>query len=412
MNTGIVKSKARGLALMGKVLVGVMVVVASWMPRLGIAGTQDALFLQYLQNTCGAATAPPSWDVVSLGNLCAAMASAGPAGSAATASDVSANLGSINAGSGASARKKKGVRGSLEELKSKADKGASADGGGWGVLVTPQYSKSNRTNTDLENGYQSKLTGMVVGLDYRFSEKFVLGMALGHTQDKATFVANAGFSNNTSNTATMYGTWLYSEDLVIDGYLGYGSFKLDNQRRVAIGSLIAGTMTGNTTGRQIMAGLSVSNQSVVGKLSLTPFFNLDHIKTSISGYNEKGSNYNANLLALRYGDRSVISTTSSLGVRLGTTHGYSWGELAPSVRLAAVHEFQNKARQISNELVITPGASYQVETDSPDRNYLNLGLGISAALNRGGQLFFDYERRTKDKLLSSWAVSIGGLFEF
>jgi uncharacterized protein YhjY with autotransporter beta-barrel domain len=410
MNSGDIKSKVGRCAFISKFSVAVLVL--GLMPQQVLATTQDARFLKYIENTCNATVAPPSWDLVSLNNLCGAIATAGESGAPATANDVSSNLGTINAGSGAASRKKKGMRVSLEEQQEKKDKGASADGGGWGLLVTPQYSNSNRLGTDLENGYESKLTGLVVGLDYRFSDSFVLGLALGQTKDKANFIGNAGFLNTSNNTATIYGTWLFSESVAIDGYLGNGNLKLDNQRQVAIGSKIFGTMSGNTTGRQIMAGLSASYQKDVGRFSLAPSLNLDYIKTSINGYNESGSNYNTNLLALHYGDRSVTSLTSSLGGRLSTSYGYGWGALIPSARLAAVHEFQNRTRQISNELLITPGASYLVETDAPDRDYLIVGLGVSAALNSGSQLFLDYEKRTQDKLLSSWSVSIGALMEF
>jgi hypothetical protein len=77
-----------------------------------------------------------------------------------------------------------------------------------------------------------------------------------------------------------------------------------------------------------------------------------------------------------------------------------------------VHEFQNNVQHISNELVITPGYGFQVTTDSPDRNYLLSGVGVSAALNGGTQLFFDFEKRSQDRLLSNWAVSLGALVEF
>jgi outer membrane autotransporter protein len=97
---------------------------------------------------------------------------------------------------------------------------------------------------------------------------------------------------------------------------------------------------------------------------------------------------------------------------VSTSYGYDWGTLQPLARLAAVHEFQNNAKQISNELVITPGTGFTVSTDAPDRNYLDLGLGMSAALNGGTQLFIDYDKRAQDKLLSSWAVSLGVLTEF
>jgi uncharacterized protein with beta-barrel porin domain len=339
-------------------------------------------------------------------------ANVGVGGGGTPSSAVSSNLGTVNAGSGAALRKKKGIRVPLDEQQEEKDKGASADGGGWGLLVTPQYSKSNRPETDLENGYQSNLSGLVVGLDYRFSDSFVLGLAAGQTNDKANFNNNAGFLKTSNNTATLYGTWLYSERVAVDGYLGYGKLKLDNQHQFAFGSLISGTMSGNTTGSQTMAGLSASYQTDVGRFNLAPSFNLDYIKTSINAYNERGSNVNTNLMALHYGDRSVTSLTSSLGGRVSTPYGYDWGTLVPSARLAAVHEFQNRTRQISNELVLTPGTGFLVATDAPDRNYLISGLGVSAALNGGTQLFFDFEKRMQDRLLSSWAVSLGGLVEF
>ena len=116
--------------------------------------------------------------------------------------------------------------------------------------------------------------------------------------------------------------------------------------------------------------------------------------------------------ALHYGERTVTSLTSSLGGRLSTSYGFGWGTLQPSARLAAVHEFQNRTRQFSNALVLAPSTPFVVETDAPDRNYLNLGLGVSAALNGGTQLFLDYEKRAQDKLLSSWAISLGALMEF
>jgi outer membrane autotransporter protein len=239
-----------------------------------------------------------------------------------------------------------------------------------------------------------------------------MGVAVGQTKDKANFDTNAGFLKTSNNTATMYGTWLYSEHVSIDGYLGYGKLSLDNQRQFAFGPQILGTMTSNTNGRQTMAGMSVSYQMDAGRFNLAPSLNLDYVKTSINSYSESGSNVNTSLIALHYGDRRVTSLTSSLGGRLSTSYGYDWGAFQPSARLAAVHEFQNRTRQISNALVLAPSTPFVVETDAPDRNYLNIGLGVSAALNSGTQLFLDYDKRAQDKLLSSWAVSLGVLTEF
>lgn len=412
MSAGIGKSKASGIALMGKVLVGVMVVGVGigGGSRHAYAATSDTQFHQYLLSICLSPTVPASWDAPKVLQMCLAAFPnlGGPVDGGTAPSSVSANLGTVNAGGSLSSRKKQGARIPLDEQKDSSVKGASADGGGWGLLISPQYSKNSRTGTDLENGYQSSLKGLNVGLDYRSSDSFVFGAIIGQTKDDATFLNNAGSLKTRNNTVVLYSTWLPSEAMSVDGYLGYGKINFDSSRRVAFGTGISGAINGATTGKQLMAGLSTSYQMTAGRLNIAPFFNLDYINTSFKGYSETGTT----LLELRYSDRRTASLTSSLGGRFGTTYNYEWGALIPSIRLAAVHEFQNNSKRISNELVITPGTSMVVTTDAPDRNYLNLGLGVAASLNSGAQLFLDYEKRTQDKLLSSWAVSLGGLFEF
>ncbi len=389
-----------------------------------LAKTADAQFQQYLNNLCFnfAGPIPPTWNTAELANLCTYAFPGQFAGPGTTPPTLS-NSGSFNAGSGISTRKTRGMREREEERKEKPAKGASADDGRWGFLVTPQYGQASRADTDLENGYHSKLTGLVVGLDYRYSDSFVLGGMLGRTNDKATFVNGAGSLKTGNSSFTLYGTWLPSQNTAVDGYLGYGKISSDNQRYVDFGK-INGLITGSTTGRQVMGGVSVSYQADMGRYNLSPFFNLDYIKTSFKGYNENGTvvpdptpaangaNMGTSLLALHYGDRNVISFTSSLGARLGSSYGYDWGTLTPTARLAAVHEFQNRTRQLSNELVLSPGFSYTVSTDAPDRNYLLGGIGASAALNSGTQLFLDFEKRMQDRLLNIWSLSFGGLVEF
>ncbi|HLY95841.1 MAG TPA: autotransporter outer membrane beta-barrel domain-containing protein, partial [Sideroxyarcus sp.] len=393
------------------------------LPHQATAKTPDVQFQQYLTNICfGTYTVPATWNLNELANMCNYAFPGGVAGGVSGPSALS-NVGAANAISGPATRKKRGLREREEDQKQKPARGASADDGRWGFLVTPQYGQTSRADTDLENGYHSELAGLVAGLDYRFSDSFVLGGTIGRTKDNAAFVNNAGSLKTGSNTFTLYGTWLASESTAVDGYLGYGKLSTDSRRYVNFGA-ISGPITSSTTGRQAMAGMSVSYQKDLGRANLSPFINLDYIKTTFNGYSETGTvvpdptpasggaNMGTSLLALRYGDRSVISFTSSLGARLGTTYSYDWGTLAPGARLATVHEFQNKARQLNNELVLTPGVSMSVATDAADRNYLLSGLGVVAALNGGAQLFLDFEKRMQDRLLNTWSLSLGGLVEF
>lgn len=372
-----------------------LALLAGWVPQHALATTSDTQFQQYITNVCNQAgpNAAPS-------AMCANSRVVGAGGGT-----VAGNLGTVNAATEMSLRRKYRIHGRLHQHK--PDKGASADGGAWGFLVTPQYGRSDRPETDLGNGYQSELTGLSAGLDYRFSDSFVLGGTLGQTRDNANFVNAAGSLKTVNNAFTMYGTWIPTENVAVDGYLGYGKSDFNSQRNVLFGPL-SGMTSGSTTGNQFMAGLSASYQKDFGRVNLSPFVNLDFIKTNIGGYNESGTT----TLEMRYGNRSAISLISSLGGRVSTSYGHEWGSLIPSARLAFVHEFQNRASQFNAELVSTPGTGIMLTTDSADRNYLSAGLGVAAALNGGTQLFLDYEKITQDRLLNSWAISAGVLLEF
>jgi len=399
MNSGAFKSSVGRCAFIGKFSVAVVVLCVGLLPRYAsAASTTDAQFYQYIHDIC---LNPLDPKVL---NMCVFAFPGGLGGSPITPN---ASLGVSSASGELLSTKKKRLRELSDDEKKKSEKAASADGGGWGLLVTPQYSKVNRPETDLENGYQADLTGLNVGLDYRFSDSFVFGGTIGRIKDNATFLNNSGSLKTSNNSLTIYGTWLASERLSVDGYLGYNKLNLDSMRNVSF-MTIFGTTTGSTTGKQLMGGLSTSYQMDAGRFNVSPFLNLDYIKTNFKGYEETGTT----LLESRFSDRRVSSFTSSLGGRVSTSYGYGWGMLTPSASLAAVHEFQNNSQQIYSELVITPGTGLSVKTDAPDRNYLNIGLGVTATLNGGTQLFFDCEKRTQDRLLSSWAVSLGGLFEF
>jgi uncharacterized protein YhjY with autotransporter beta-barrel domain len=409
MNVSAIEIKASNRNILSKVAVSVLPLLLLCQPQTALAAAADAQFQKFITDLCtGIITKPPGvvWDTTTLQTMCT-NAQSGFAGQGGAT--VSANLGTANAGNGTLRNKVLRQRLDEEEQKDKPKKeGASADGGGWGLLVAPQYGKGKRIETDLENGFNSDLKGLSVGLDYRFSDRFVLGAMVGHIQDEATFLNSAGQLKTSNNTLTVYFTWLSAGSITIDGYAGYGKRKLESQRKVVFGTSISGTASGNTPGQQSMGGLSVSYNKDIGRVSFSPFISVDSIKTTFDGYNETGTT----LLELHFSDRKSLSTTSSVGARASTSHGYDWGSLSPSVRLAAVHEFQNNAVQIRNELVLTPGAGFLVATDAPDRNYLNAGAGLAAGLNGGTQMYLNYEARVKDAFLKSWAVSAGVLVEY
>lgn len=384
-----------------------LLLLPAFLPLPATATVQDVIFEQYVSNICLNRNNPlPGWNGAAVLQMCN-IAFPTIIISPPPPTTVTSNFGATTTGNSLSFRNKKGKQSDSSEHDKKSRKGASADDGKWGWLVTPQFGNSTRSNTDLENGYQSDLVGLNIGVDYRHSDQLVVGAILGHTKNDAQYQDAAGSLKVTNSVLTMYGTWLASDKVAVDGYLGYGTSSLDSRRNIVLHS-VHGTTQGNASGKQSMAGASVSYQQNSGRVDFSPFFNLDYANSTVDSYNETGSTG----LELHHPERSVASLTSSLGARMGTMYSYKWGALTPSVRLATVHEFRNKPRQIYSELVITPGTGFVIATDAPDCNYLNFGLNFAAALNNGAQLFLDFDKRSQDSLLNSWAISFGGLMEF
>ena len=398
-----IEMKACNDNLLRGVAVASFSLLLAGLPQKALATAADTVFMTFIQDLCGGTvyTQPPGtvWDTTSLSAMCVRATGAGNVGVPNVA---------IGAGGGGATRNKKVFREQMEDEREKSGgKGASADGGRWGLLVAPQFGKSRRIDTQLEHGFESELKGLSIGLDYRFSDSFVTGVMAGYVRDSVSYFNSAGTLKTSSSSLTVYGTWLPTESIAVDGYLGYGKNGLDSQRRVVYG-LIDGTSSGNFTGKQLMGGLSIGYQMDLGEVSVSPFIGLDSIKSTTAEYNETGTTG----LELHMRDSKSLSTTSSVGVQVNTTHNFQWGSLSPSVRVAAVHEYQNNSQVRPVELVSAPGVGISIQTDSPDRNYLDASAGMVAGLNGGTQVFLNYEVRAQDALLKSWALNAGMLAEF
>jgi outer membrane autotransporter protein len=65
-----------------------------------------------------------------------------------------------------------------------------------------------------------------------------------------------------------------------------------------------------------------------------------------------------------------------------------WGVLSPFLRSEWVHEFKGDSRDVTGSVgptVVT------IQTNDPDRNYFNLGTGLSATFKGGISAFLDYD---------------------
>jgi outer membrane autotransporter protein len=97
-------------------------------------------------------------------------------------------------------------------------------------------------------------------------------------------------------------------------------------------------------------------------------------------------------LALIVDDTTSTSLTSVVGARVSYPISTSWGVIVPQARAEYEHEFRDNPRTTLSRFVLdAAGAPFGVVTDSPDRNYFNLGAGATMILPNGWMPFVDVE---------------------
>ena len=328
----------------------------------------------------------------------------------------SAGLGSISATSSTSevsARQQTdSIEDRLNELQDEEDTSS-----GWGLLLSAQTGESDHDETRNELGYDSDINSVVIGLDYRYSDALVTGLAVGFTDDDTDYDGNSGNLDTDSESIIAYITYLVGGGGYVNGYIGYASLDYDNKRRFKLENA-AGTdfivnddISANYDGDQNLIGASAGYDWPIGNYTVGVFTNYDYSETDIDGYKEKGSTG----YEMVFPDQRNRSSTISLGVNGSVALDMGWAWLIPNASVQAVHESQNDSDKYKTRLVLIPEDSlddFILETDDPDRDYGIVSLGAVIATHSGAQYFVTYEQVVNYDDYDIWSLSAGALIEF
>ena len=69
--------------------------------------------------------------------------------------------------------------------------------------------------------YDFDTAGVTFGIDYRFTDAFVAGMALGYSDTDVSIGRGDGDLDTTGYSVSLYGTWFKSDKLYLGGSIGY-----------------------------------------------------------------------------------------------------------------------------------------------------------------------------------------------
>lgn len=292
----------------------------------------------------------------------------------------------------------------------------------WGFFATGTVGRGSRDPGDSDPGGDFDNYGLTAGVDYRMTDSFVLGAALGFNSNDSQLNQNLGGLDSKGYSLSAYGTW-FNENYYMDGVVTLGRNATDITRR--INYTIPSVSSGTTTINQIASGAPDSDQQSFalsfgrdfnrGALSFGPYLRGTYTRLDFDGYVERMSDPNGPGagLALAVEERELTSMQGVLGGKLSYTMSTSWGVLMPSLQIEYVKEFKDDADGLVTSFAFDPtNTAIVIDGDEIDQDFLNIGLGLSGVFANGRSGYIYYEHVAGKDRTSQSSLAIGIRIEF
>jgi outer membrane autotransporter protein len=298
--------------------------------------------------------------------------------------------------------------------------GAAADEPGgllsdkWGLWARGNFSFGEKDASATSPAFDADQWAFVGGLDYRVSDKAVVGAALSYGSSSVEFAADDGALDTDSFALSLYGSAYAAKNFYFDGIVNVSNSSYDAERNIAYvdgSGLVTADAAGDTDGLTLSGGLSAGYDFLIGGLTISPNLGFFYIDTTIDGFTETG----AAGLNLIYDEQKFESLTGNAGMRLTYAWNVSWGVLLPHLRVDYVREFEDDVDVFGVRFANDPNAASTppvlVATDNPDQSYWRLAGGFSAQFKHGVSGYIEYQRLESFEFISFEDISIGLRFQ-
>lgn len=291
----------------------------------------------------------------------------------------------------------------------------------WGLFVNGTYGNGDKDDTFNEAGFDYDAYGVTAGVDYRFNEAFVAGVAVGFSNSDVEIDNNAGDTNTDGVNGTLYGMY-YAESFYFEGTLTLGSFEYENQRSINYGAgnmQVMADVDSDTDGDQFGWSLGAGYTNYTDNLNYSLFGRLEGIDADIDAYDELGSGPNPEW-AMHIDDQEIESVQAVFGAQLAFALSQSFGVFQPYASAEWHYEFEDDERNITANYLDDPffastgdkSFTVQLTSDKPDEDFFLVSVGATVLLKGGNQFFLNYDTILGLDDVSSQAITAGVRFEF
>lgn len=267
-----------------------------------------------------------------------------------------------------------------------------------GIYGNIDGSFGSRDRSANEQGYSFDNQGVTVGADYAVTDNFFVGLAFNNAHNKADFSNRAGQLYTAAYTGSLYST-VNIQDFYIDALASVGGIDYESERAMSFFNTSA---KGSTSGMQYASSLGAGYNYHIDKVVVGPYIGFDYAKTEVDGYRESGGAS----FGTSYGKQNIESMLTKAGARASYAWSLPWGVIVPQVNAEWVHESSYNA-QVSVVRFVQNNAGFNIRSDNPDRDFMQLGFNVAGQFADGMSAFVAYNTIIDRENVSNHAFSSG-----
>jgi outer membrane autotransporter protein len=248
----------------------------------------------------------------------------------------------------------------------------------WGFFVNGAGEFVDIESTGNAKGYDFQSGGITLGVDYRVSENFAVGLTVGYAHTGVDLTEQGSVSADAGRLglyATVFAGGFYADAAVTGGYGAY------DMRR----SGVQGSAYGSSEAGELDVYVGAGYDFKFGGLSVGPFANFQYTYVDMDGFTEHGS-----LAPLQYDQQSNDSMRLTLGLKLTYDCKVLGHLVRPQVRVGWQHEFADTAPAVTAALG-SGGSQFTVYGPDLGEDAVLVGAGFTVQISEKASAFLFYD---------------------
>ncbi len=281
-----------------------------------------------------------------------------------------------------------------------------------GVFLNAQFNFTDRKTSQLERGFHSDSYGFTGGVDYQVSQRLLLGLAVGYSNASTQFAAQGGKQTLNKYSLTGFGSINLTDNWYVDLMVSGAYNQYHTNRNInyidAVGSVNT-VASSNADGLQSNFNINMGYDIPYQEWSFGIRGSTEYTHNNINASQEYGAALGLNL---NYNAQSMDSLTTDIGAVVSKVTSTSLGVFSSQLILEWEHQYQNNSRIVNAYFVNSNNDGFTIQTDKPDRDYMNISASVTVQLPYSSSGFIQYSNRIGMRYISSQSVNLGVRFDF